>query len=91
MTPDAGGFKHARVTTGSVSAGSTALVTITWSTAFADANYTVTADVLEATTSSLSMSVVHIESVSASAVTVRVINNAVGALTGTVQCIAIHD
>lgn len=91
ITPDGGGLKHSRVTTGSVSAGSTALVTITWSTAFADANYTVAASVVEATTSSLSLSVVHVESVTASAVTVRVLNNAVGSLTGTVNVIAMHD
>src|SRR6185295_9703842 len=34
FTPDAGGLKHARVTTGSVAAASTALVTVTWGTAF---------------------------------------------------------
>jgi hypothetical protein len=88
---DGGAIKHARVTTGSVGAGSTALITITWATAFADANYTVNASVLEATTSSLSISVVHIESQTSSAVTVRVINNAVGSLTGTVHAIAMHD
>lgn len=91
ILPDSGGLKHARVTTGSVSGGSTALVTITWTTAFADANYTVTADVIDSTTTSLSLSVVHIESVTASAVTVRVLNNAIGSLTGTVHVIAIHD
>lgn len=85
------GFKHARVTTGSVSAASTALVTVTWTTAFADANYTVQASVLDATTSSLSLSVVHVESVTASAVTVRVLNNAAGSLTGTLHVVAIHD
>lgn len=85
------GMKHARVTTGSISAGSTALITVTWGTAFADANYTPVASVIDSTTSSLSLSVVHIESVSASAVTVRVLNNAVGSLTGTVQVIAVHD
>lgn len=91
VAADASGFKHVRVTTGSVGAGSTALVTITWVTAFADANYTCVAQVLEATTSSLSMSVVHIESITASAVTVRVLNNALGALTGTLNLIAVHD
>ncbi|MEN3369944.1 MAG: trimeric autotransporter adhesin [Verrucomicrobiota bacterium] len=88
---DGGGLKHKRVTTGSVSAGSTALVTVTWSTAFADANYTVTPSVTDSTTSSLSLSVVHVESVTASAVTVRVLNNAITSLTGTLNVIAIHD
>lgn len=91
VAPDGGGFKHARVTTGSVSAGSTALVTVTWTTAFADANYTCNASVLDSTTSSLSLSVVHLETISASAVTVRVLNNAVGSLTGTLHLSCIHD
>lgn len=88
---DGGGFKHKRVTTGSVNAASTALVTVTWGTAFADTNYTATASVFETTTSSLSISVVHIESVTAAAITVRVINNAAGALTGEVHAFAVHD
>jgi hypothetical protein len=86
-----GGFKHSRVSTGSVGAGSTALVTITWGTAFADTNYTVGVDVQDSTTSSLSLSVVHIESKTAAAITVRVINNSVGSLTGTLHAVAVHD
>lgn len=85
------GIKHQRITTGSILAETTALVTITWAVAFADANYTVDASVIDSTSSSLSLSVVHIESKSASAVTVRVLNNALGSLTGEVQAIAIHD
>jgi len=67
------------------------LVTVTWTTTFADANYSVTAAVVDATTSSLSLSVVHVESITASAVTVRVLNNAVGSLTGVLHVIAVHD
>lgn len=84
-------IKTKRVTTGSISGAGTGLITVTWDTAFADANYTVTIDVVDSTTTSLSLSVVHIESQTASAITVRVLNNAVGALTGTIHAIAIHD
>lgn len=91
VTPDSGGIKHSRITTGSITAGATALVTVTWGTAFADADYTVQASVVDSTSSSLSLSVVHVESISASAVTVRVLNNAVGSLTGELHVIAIHD
>jgi hypothetical protein len=91
MTPDAGGFKHARITTGSIGAGSTAPITNTWVTAFADANYTVSASVVDSTASSLSLSVVHIDSVTTTNVVVRVLNNAVGSLTGVLHLIAIHD
>lgn len=88
---DGGGLKHKRVSTGSINGAATALVTITWTTAFPDANYTVQSSVVDSTNSSLSLSIVHIETITASAVTVRVINNAVGALTGIVHAIAIHD
>lgn len=91
ITANGAGLKHGRITTGSIAAGATALVTLTWGTAFADANYTVSAEVEDATTTSLSLSVVHVESKTSSAVTVRVINNSVGALTGTLNIIAIHD
>lgn len=84
-------IKHQRVTTGSIAGGSTALVTLTWNVAFADANYTAQASVVDSTTTSLSLSVVHIESVSSTAVAVRILNNAIGALTGTLCVTAIHD
>lgn len=85
------GLKHQRVTTGSIAAGATALVTLTWTTAFSDASYTAIASVVDATTTSLSLSVVHVESITATEVTVRVLNNALGALTGVLQVIAMHD
>lgn len=91
VTANGGGLKHKRITTGSITAGSTALVTVTWDNAFADADYTVQASVVDSTTSSLSLSVVHVESVTDSAVTVRVINNSAGSLTGTLHVLAIHD
>ncbi len=91
VAPDSGAIKHKRVTTGSVGAGATTLVTVTWGTAFPDANYTATASVVDATTAVLSLSIVHIESIAAGAVTVRVQNTSLGALTGTVQVIALHD
>jgi hypothetical protein len=91
VAADGGGFKHGRITTGSIGAGATALVTLTWGTAFADTNYTVSAEVEDATTSSLSLSVVHVESKAAGSVSVRVLNNSVGSLTGVLNCIAVHD
>lgn len=91
VTSDAGGLKHKRVTTGSIGPGSSLVVTVTWGTTFADANYTVSASVLDTTTAAAALRVVHIESVSAAAVTVRVENTAAGAHTGTVNVIAMHD
>lgn len=88
---DTPGLKHKRVTTGIVAAGAEALITVTWGTAFADANYTVVASVVDATTAVLSMSVVHIDSQIAASCAVRVINTSAGNITGTIQVIAIHD
>lgn len=84
-------IKSKRVTTGSIATATTALVTVTWDTAFADASYTVTVDVIDATTTSLSLTTVHIESQTASAVTARILNNSLGSLTGTLHAIGIHD
>jgi len=91
VTPDGGGLKHGRVTTGSIGAGVSAVVTLTWTTAFADANYTVNASVLNSTAATASLKIVHIETQTAAAVTVRVENTSAGALTGTLHVIAIHD
>ena len=89
--PDAGGMKHQRVTTGSIGATTDVAVTVTWGTAFADTSYTVFAEVVDSTTSSLSLKVIHVDSISASAVVVRVRNDSAGSLTGTLHCVGIHD
>lgn len=85
------GVKHGRVTTGSVPASSSSLVTLTWAAAFLDANYTTTCSVLDATAATAALRVVHLETQSASAVAVRVENTSAGALTGTLNCMAMHD
>lgn len=86
-----GGLKHKRVTTGSIGAGASATVTVTWGTAFADANYTCSASVLDSTAASASLRIVHLESISASQVVYRVENTSAGSLTGTLHVIAMHD
>lgn len=91
VNANSGGLKHARLTTGSINAASSALVTNTWTTAFADANYTLTASVQDSTQAILSIRMVHIEALTATGVAVRVENSSAGALTGTLHLIAIHD
>lgn len=87
-----GAAKHQRVTTGSIGGGGTAAVTITWATPFSNANYTVSAAVVEATATTLTLRVHHVESVTAAAVVVRIINDdAVNAKTGTLHVIATQD
>lgn len=85
-------FKGQRVTTGAIAGGATADVTLTWTTAFADANYTVTAEVVEGTAAMNTLTVRKIVSVTAAAVVVRVENqDGLNARTGTLHVIAIHD
>ena len=86
-----GGLKHGRVTTGSVGASTSALITHVWPTPFPDANYTVVASVVNSTASVASLRIVHIESVSAAQVAVRVENTSGSPLTGTLNFIAMHD
>jgi hypothetical protein len=91
VSNDGGGLKHVRVTTGSVAASGTALVTVTWGTAFADSNYTVTASVLDSAGAGSGLSMVRLESVSAATCTVRVQNTSGTSRAGTLQVIAMHD
>lgn len=83
-------MKAARMSTGSVAPG-IATVTITWPEAFADANYTVSASIVDATVSFSSLTVIHVLSATASQVSVLVRNQNVGNLTGIVHVIAVHD
>lgn len=84
------GLQQQTATTGVVAGGATAVITLTWPIAFADTNYSAVASVLDTTAAVASLSVVHIESKTAGAITVRVTNAAVGAITGTVLGIALH-
>lgn len=91
VTPNGSGLKHARVPI-TVPASSSALATAPWANAFADANYTVTAAVYDATASATAcLSVTHIETIGTGSVVVRVENTSAGSLTGTVHVIAMHD
>jgi len=89
---DGGGFKHRRVSTGSIAASSSAAVTVSWTTAFADSNYTASCSVVEATAGTSSLRIHHLESVSTASVVVRVVNDDTStAKTGTLHCSAVHD
>ncbi len=85
------GFKSQRVSTGSIGAGASAVITVTWPTPFADTSYTPVVSVLDSTTAALSLSVVHIETKIAASISVRVQNTSAGSLTGTLQALALHD
>ena len=86
------GFKHGRTTTGAITTGASAAITVTWATAFADANYTAFCSVIEADTDVATIQIDHIESKSASAIVVRVENeDGAATRTGELQCVAVHD
>ncbi len=91
VDPDAGGMKHGRVSTGSIAGVSDAAVTLTWTTPFADTNYTVTCSVQEADADTLTLRFDHIEAVNTGSVVVWIVNTDASAKTGTVHCIAMHD
>lgn len=92
MAQDGSGLKHGTVTTGSIAASTYASVTLTWATAFADANYDVAVSVIQAVASQNTLRVHHIESIAAASIVVGVYNDdAGGAHTGTLTAIAIHN
>lgn len=91
LTALAARFKTQRVTTGSIAGTSSAEVTVTWTQAFADTNYTVAVDVVEGTATTDTIRILKIVSFSASQVVIRVHNDNGTARTGTLHLTAIHD
>jgi hypothetical protein len=83
------GLKHQLLAIAPIAAGTTALLTLTWSTPFADANYTVTASVIS--NASPALTVTHIQSISATNVLVRVRNDAASTIGGTLHVIALRQ
>jgi hypothetical protein len=87
-----GGWKHQNVSTGSIASSGAADVTLTWTAAFADANYDPVCDVIGSQASNSDVRLHHIESISASALVVRVINDdTTTPHTGTLVCTAMHQ
>lgn len=82
-----------RVTTGSIGATTRADTTVTWATSFVDTSYTASCTVVETTVAAgtQSLTVERIHTVNAGNIVVSVFNGTAGALTGTLNCIAIHD
>jgi hypothetical protein len=92
VAADGDGLKHGRITTGSIASSTSSAVALTWATAFADANYTASCDVVEGDADTATLQIDHIRVVDATALTVIVENeDAVSAKTGTLHCIALHD
>ncbi len=87
-----GGWKHQNVSTGSIAASGAADVTLTWTSAFADASYDPVCSVIGSQASNSDVRLHHIESLSASALVVRIVNDdSANAHTGTLVCTAMHQ
>jgi len=84
------GFKHQRITTGSISASATSPVTFTWTLPFGDANYTPMCSVTDS--ANMLQLALALSSLTANGFTVEVKNtDSGGAHTGVINCLAIHD
>ena len=87
-----GGWKHQNVSTGSIAASGAADVTLTWTSAFADANYDPVCSIIGSQASNSDLRLHHIESLSATALVARIINDdTTTAHTGTLVCTAMHQ
>jgi hypothetical protein len=92
VSNNAAGFKHKRqagCTTGGT-AGNTCTNTVTWTTAFPDTNYTPVCTLLGTATLG-HLGAIAADVIAAGSVKVETVTDTNAAITGTVQCIAVHD
>lgn len=92
VAANGGGFKHARTAvTNCPTTGCE--VTVTWGTAFADANYTPACSILDPTAQAetTGLRLAHLRTQSAAAITVDFDNLSGSTVSGTLNCIAVHD
>lgn len=83
-------YQTVRATTGEVAGSGEADVTVTFAKAFVDTDYTVSAVVVDDNAGE-ALRVRRVRSLAAASCVVNVVNNALGAQTGVVHVIAIHD
>jgi hypothetical protein len=87
-----GGWKHQNAGTGSIAASSGADVTLTWTTAFADASYDPLCTVIGSQASNNDLRLHHIESLNSTTLVARIVNDdSAAAHTGTLVCTAMHQ
>ncbi len=92
LAADGNGFKHKRVTgcTTGATAGNNCETTVTWTTAFADANYTPVCTLLGTATLG-HLAAISTSAIAAASVRVQTVTDTNAAITGTINCIAVHD
>jgi hypothetical protein len=88
---DGGGFKHATASTGSIGATTRAEIQITWGTAWADTSYTAVCSVEESSATLQTLLLERIRQKTTTIVTAIIFNPTAGGLTGTLDCIGIHQ
>jgi len=92
ISSDGSGLKHQSVSTRAIGPGSSAVVTLTWATAFADTNYDPQCSVVDSTASTATVRIHHIQSFTANSVMVRIVNDdRIFAHNGTLYCLGIHQ
>jgi hypothetical protein len=89
---DSSAYKSKRVSTGSIASGARTSVAVNWDTAFASANYTISAEIFDALNpGTAGMTVERIVAQAADHVTLQVFNNGAEARTGTIHCLAFRE
>ena len=92
ISSDGSGLKHRSVGMGPIGPGSSAVVTLHWATAFADANYDPQCSVVDSTASTATVRIHHIQSFTADSVMVRIVNeDRIFPHNGTLHCLGIHQ
>lgn len=89
---DGAGFKHKRVTgcTTGATSGNTCTTTITWTTPFVDTNYTPVCTLLGPATLG-HLAAISTDIIAAASVKVETVTDTNAAISGTINCIAVHD
>ena len=92
ISRDGSGLKHQSVGMGPIGPGSSAVVTLTWATAFADRSYDPQCSVVDSAASTAAVRIHHIESFTANAIMVRIVNDdRIFPHNGTLYCLGIHQ
>jgi hypothetical protein len=91
--PDSPSLKHKRISTGSITGGTRASVALTWTTPFADANYTVGCSVIDTANGPTAAGMIYerLNAVQTATGISATVNNAGVTGTGVLDCWAWHD
>jgi len=92
ISSDGSGLKHQSVSTGMIAPRSSVLVTLVWMSPFADANYDPQCSVVDSMASTATVRVHHIQSITADAVKVQMVNDdGYRSHSGILYCLGIHQ